>query len=517
MSKSQDVEKGIVQVFADHTILSYSQPWAVNYREKSSGTGFCISIPNYLTDKYRSDSNSNKYIITNAHCVYSSSYITVRKRGIALLYKAEVNAIIYECDLAILSIDIEFYLKSKQKKDTGKIVNEFWDDIIPLEIGGYPSKLDSVYVYGFPLGGFNVSISSGTVNRIQIIDYFGISPGIAIQIDAPINPGNSGGPVVDSKGNVIGVAFAGEDDRYTQNMGYIIPTTLVRYFLSIIKMKETFQGLCSLGIQYQKITNIFLQEYFELNNETGILITKVDKFAFSETVLQRFDIITHIDDIKIDSDGTMHLKEIIENCDSLITDKDLKSELLSYGEVCPFTNLIGLKKKGETVILKIIRNKKRLNIEVKLDAKKYLVPLIDYTFQPSYYVLSGLVFIPLTYMLYVEKKNNHEYVSNFTEYLINQDMKYEDEEVVVLSQILPSEFTEDLPDNNFILHSINDIEVINLKHLYETTQKELKKSKFLKFEFKDTGKIIILNSDDVLKNQYKIILENIGDIPEYVN
>lgn len=515
MNKSHDIEKSIVQLFVDHAIPSYTQPWSISYREKSAGTGFCIKLDNYIIDKFKLDQNKNKYILTNAHCIQNATYISIRKRGVAFLYKAQVNNAIYECDLAILSIDSQFYSKSKQKKDTGKIVNDFWNDLVPLELGGIPSKLDSVYVYGFPMGGFNVSITTGSVNRIQILDYFNTSTGIVIQIDAPINPGNSGGPVVDYKGIVIGVAFAGEDDRYTQNMGYIIPTTIVKYFLTVIKKMTQFTGLTSLGIQYQNLSNLVLREYFELE-DTGILITKVEKFNSSENYLQKNDIITHIDGIKLDSDGTMNIRDVFETCDPTISQEDLNSELLRSGEVCPFGILISLKKIGETISLKIIRDKKKLTLEYKLYPRKYLIPILEYQLPPSYYILTGLVFIPLSYMFYSEKKGEHEYVSNFTPYLENQDMKYSDEQIIVLSQILPSEFTEDFPDNNFILNSINEIEIINLKHLYEICKKEIKKSKYLKLDFRDTSKIIILNTGDIIKNQDKIIQEHLGDIPEYM-
>src|SRR6185437_10799219 len=168
ISKSAEIENSIVQIFSDHIHPSYSQPWSASNGGKSSGTGFCINLTGLLVEKLK-QKNQDKYIITNAHCVHNSTYITIRKKGSSTNYKAKIYGIIYECDLAILSIDTVFYQNSKQKKDLDKIMNQFWDSLHPLEIGGFPSKLDMVYVYGYPLGGYNISITTGSVNRIQII------------------------------------------------------------------------------------------------------------------------------------------------------------------------------------------------------------------------------------------------------------------------------------------------------------------------------------------------------------
>jgi S1-C subfamily serine protease len=510
--QSKDIEKSIVQIFSDHDQPSYSQPWSTIKHEKSSGTGFCVNVPDYLTEKLKSPKNKNKYIITNAHCVHNSTYITIRKRGIAFLYKARIDGIIYECDLAILSIDTESYQASKQKKDLSKIMNEFWDDLLPLEIGGLPSKLDTVYVYGYPLGGYNISITTGAVNRIQIIQYFDATMGIAIQIDAPINFGNSGGPVVDVNGAVIGVAFSGEDDRFTQNMGYIIPTALVRYFLKAIRGE--FRGLCSLGIQYQGLNNVVLREYLGLKRESsGILITGFDRYGSSDKILKKMDVIIAINDKSIDNDGTMSLYDILSDSDP---SSDLNSDLLQKGEIAPFTSFIGLKHTGETVKITVLRDSQITHINIKIKPKKFLAPILEYQIQPSYCIVAGLVFIPLTLMAYMEKKQNHEYISHLTDYLEKQELNEENEQVIILSQIFTTEITEDYPDDNFIVKSINEIEINNLEHLYQTVQKELGKNKYLKFEFKDTSKVIILNSSDVNKYQENIIFENLGDIPDFV-
>src|SRR5271168_2241547 len=133
--KTIDIEKSIVHILCDHSVVSYVQPWSAAKKYNTTGTGFCLK----LGDK-------QKYIMTNAHCVCNASNIEIRKRGNASSYKGKIVNIVFECDLAMLSIDAEFYEKSKHRKDAVKIINEFWEDITPLEIAGLPSKLDTIYV-----------------------------------------------------------------------------------------------------------------------------------------------------------------------------------------------------------------------------------------------------------------------------------------------------------------------------------------------------------------------------------
>ena len=50
-----------------------------------------------------------------------------------------------------------------------------------------------------------------------------------MQTDAAINPGNSGGPVFDRAGRVVGIATAGI--LFAQNLGFFVPSTIIRDFL----------------------------------------------------------------------------------------------------------------------------------------------------------------------------------------------------------------------------------------------------------------------------------------------
>ena len=94
-------------------------------------------------------------------------------------------------------------------------------------------ETQEVYVFGFPFGenlGKNITVSTSSVSSLRK-DKDGILA--QVQVNGGMNPGNSGGPVVDSAGNVIGVAVAGI--RNTQ-INFAIPGDAVR---------TVFNGRCS--------------------------------------------------------------------------------------------------------------------------------------------------------------------------------------------------------------------------------------------------------------------------------
>lgn len=504
MPASHKIEKSIVQIYADHSYPSYAQPWSYLDYHKSTSTGFCVAVPEFVTDRWRTTENSNKYIITNAHCVHNSNFIKIRKRGESTQYRCRVDSIVYECDLAILSIDYDYYISSKQKHDVKELVNRFWDPLEPLTFGGLPNKLDRVYVYGYPLGGYNISITSGSVNRIQIIKYYEVVYGIAIQIDAPINFGNSGGPVVDTSGIVIGIAFSGEDDRFTQNMGYIIPTGLVEFFLRSIVASRRFRGLCSLEIGIQTLDNIAMREYLKVGSRTGILVNQVNKFGASAESLHRFDVIVQIDGKNIANDGSMLLADVLSGTSP------------ESGEIVPFSTFISLRIPGDVVTLTIIRDGKEMLVKVVLGPKPFLIPIMEYQIVPSYCIVAGLVFVPLSLMVIDEKAKDKEYISHMMHYHISREMRKKDEQIIILSQRFDSEITEGIETENNILKSVNSTEIVNLDHLHRVIKTESKKSSALLFEFWDTGKIVIINSQDYIRNQRSILLKHIGDVPEYI-
>jgi S1-C subfamily serine protease len=98
-----------------------------------------IRILSYL--KYLYDGNvgfviPGRKILTNAHVVADHTFVLVRKHGSPTKYRAEVQAIGHECDLAILVVESE----------------EFWEGMNFLELGDIPYLQEAVAVVGYPQG-----------------------------------------------------------------------------------------------------------------------------------------------------------------------------------------------------------------------------------------------------------------------------------------------------------------------------------------------------------------------------
>lgn len=99
-----------------------------------------------------------------------------------------------------------------------------------------------------------MSITAGVVSRIEVTSYVHSSMRLlGIQIDAAINSGNSGGPVYDAAGKLVGVAFQSYAGSEIENVGWIIPMTVVAHFLRDFERNKSYTGFPELGITWQRL------------------------------------------------------------------------------------------------------------------------------------------------------------------------------------------------------------------------------------------------------------------------
>src|SRR5205823_1947452 len=110
-----------------------------------------------------------------------------------------------------------------------------------------------VVVYGFPVGGADLSVTKGVVSRVSFSMYSGLRPGLLIQVSAAVNPGNSGGPAV-VDGQMAGVVvsrLAG-----AESISYIIPCEEVEYFLDHLKDgRSEPKPVVTTSAAYQQLEN----------------------------------------------------------------------------------------------------------------------------------------------------------------------------------------------------------------------------------------------------------------------
>lgn len=261
----------VVKVLCTHAEPNFSLPWQMRRQNQSASTGFVIDV-------------KLRHIITNAHSVEHHTQVKLKRRGSDDKYVATVLAIGRECDIALLTV-----------KD-----DAFWAGLQPLSFGPLPELQEAVAVVGYPIGGETISVTSGVVSRIEVTSYVhGRDELLGIQIDAAINSGNSGGPAFNESGECIGIAFqsmAGSGDA--ENIGYVIPSTIVNHFLTDFKANSRYTGFPALGICWQPMESPDLRKSLGLaTDEKGVLIRRVARAGAASGKLLGQDVILSVDGV----------------------------------------------------------------------------------------------------------------------------------------------------------------------------------------------------------------------------
>ncbi|XP_010528621.1 PREDICTED: protease Do-like 10, mitochondrial [Tarenaya hassleriana] len=411
----------VVKIFTVSSSPNYSLPWQNKSQRESMGSGFVIP---------------GRKILTNAHVVADHTFVLVRKHGSPTKYRAEVQAVGHECDLAILVIDNK----------------EFWEGMNSLELGDIPFLQEAVAVVGYPQGGDNISVTKGVVSRVEPTQYVhGATQLMAIQIDAAINPGNSGGPAI--MGNkVAGVAF--QNLSGAENIGYIIPVPVIKHFISGVEESGKYVGFCSLGISCQPMENAQLRNNFKMSVEmTGVLISKINPLSDAHRVLKKDDIILAFDGVAIANDGTVPFRN---------------------RERITFDHLVSMKKPNETALVKVLRDGTEHEFIISLKPLQPLVPVHQFDTLPSYYIFAGFVFVPLT-QPYLHEYGEDWYNSSprrLCERALRDLPKKAGEQLVILSQVLMDDINtgyERLAELQ--VKKVNGVEVDNLRHLCQLIEK----------------------------------------------
>jgi S1-C subfamily serine protease len=337
--------RSVVKVLCVSDAPDYEQPWQTHGPTSSFGSGAIIETRGGLR------------VLTNAHCVANHVFVEVRRYGNAQKYVAEVEAIGHACDLALLTVPDE----------------EFFHGVSPIPIGRLPRLSDRVSVCGYPIGGERLSITEGIVSRIELVAYAQSNRNLlAVQIDAAINAGNSGGPVV-RHGRLVGVAFQALDEA--EQIGYMIAPSVVEHFLEDV-VDGRVDGFPSLGIAVQPLESRAHRRSLRLPaGNGGVLVTRVDHGGSAAGVLRPGDVLLAVDGVHVASDGTVVLRD---------------------GELIEHASVVASRHVGDRMPVTVSRAGQKLDFVVELRAPQGLVSEERHDVRPSYFVLGGLLFVPLT-------------------------------------------------------------------------------------------------------------------------
>ena len=310
---ANSVSKSVVSII---TNTSTTGSFFTGQVSQAAGTGFILS--------------SDGYIATNKHVVANATKIGVilddgsTYEDVELIGTDPIN------DFAIIKI-----------KDV--------KDLTPIKIGDSKTTNigQQVVAIGNALGTYQNSVTSGiisgkgrslTASDSSRTTYETLSD--MIQTDAAINGGNSGGPLVNAAGEVIGIntAYASQGN----NVGFAIPINSVKGIMAGVLKDGKFERAV-LGVRYQTITPLIAKEkkldvtagaYVKGSNNTSAVIKGS---AGDKAGIKDGDIITAVNGTKIGTAGSLG-------------------------------SLIGEYAVGDTVKLEVYRDKKYIELQVKLEA-----------------------------------------------------------------------------------------------------------------------------------------------------
>ncbi|RFO97445.1 peptidase [Rhodoferax lacus] len=237
---------------------------------QGAGTGFLIS--------------TDGLILTNAHVVKHAQEITVKLTD-RREFKARLLGVDTLTDVAVLKIEAQGL----------PIVN----------LGATQSTRvgDWVMAIGSPFG-FENTVTAGVVSATKrSMPGEGFAP--YIQTDVAINPGNSGGPLINMRGEVIGMnAMIYTRSGGFQGLSFAIPIEVVRQVAQQIAATGGVQH-ARLGVSAQEVNQV-LAESFKLPRPMGALVSDVDKGSPADRAgLASGDIVLAINGQAIEMAGDM--------------------------------------------------------------------------------------------------------------------------------------------------------------------------------------------------------------------
>src|SRR5882762_5663258 len=259
------------------------------------------------------------YIVTNNHVVDGAVDVNVTMSDRRIL-PAKVVGTDPLTDLAVIKVAGH------------DLPNAPWGDSTKLHPG------QTVLAFGNPFG-FRFTVTRGIVsalNRPNLSSDDARKPGQFIQTDAAINPGNSGGPLVNARGEVVGInTFLISQSGTFSGMGFAIPSQIVRPTVEkLIQDGKVTHGYVGIGITDVTPENA---KFFESKDNYGAIVTQVEPSSpGAKAGLKVGDLITGLDGRDVSDAGQLQV-------------------------------VVGQTRPGTTVKLRVLRDGKSMDLPVTLE------------------------------------------------------------------------------------------------------------------------------------------------------
>lgn len=232
-------------------------------RRMGLGTGFVI--------------REDGLILTNAHVIQGADIVEVQlTEDSDKQFTAEVIGFDQRTDIALIKI-----------KPDGKLPAASLGSSKDLQIGEWVAAFGNPYGHGHSMTKGIISSKGRAIEEINKIPL--------LQTDASINPGNSGGPLVNSKGQVIGINSA--IDARAQGIGFAIPIDEVKAILPQLEqrgsIRKGFLGVSPGDLDAQAAEFLGMDEY------RGAVIMSIGDGPAKKGGLRTYDVITELNGKKI--------------------------------------------------------------------------------------------------------------------------------------------------------------------------------------------------------------------------
>lgn len=250
----------------------FFDPYGGGQKQKGLGTGFVLSEDGYICTNHHVVGNAEKIIVKINDKTYTANLVGSDERT----------------DIALLKIEPREPLKPI-----------FWGNSDEVKVG------DWAIAIGNPFGldkTFTVGVVSATARKD--VDFMG-SHQSHIQTDASINPGNSGGPLINIKGQVIGInrMIFSKSGGY-MGIGFAIPINTAKSILDHLKRyKKVRRGF--IGVQVMSVTPEIAARAGRNTTEGALVVELMPGSPALRAGLQRGDIIIRVNNRNIENSGEL--------------------------------------------------------------------------------------------------------------------------------------------------------------------------------------------------------------------
>ncbi len=294
VSVVEKLSPSVVSIKTTHQVSANTPRGVVPFDMTASGSGVIIT--------------PDGYVLTNSHVIHDSKALEVSLSD-GKAYPADVVGADSDTDLAVLRIPA-FNVKAAELGDSNM-----------LRVGQLVIAIGNPY-------GFQTSVTAGVVSAIgrSMRSQSGRLIENVIQTDASLNPGNSGGPLVDSRGQVVGINTA--VIQSAQGICFAIPINTARWVAGLLikegRIKRGYLGIRGLN---RKLNRIEARKY-NLAIEFGVEVHDVagDGPAYHAGI-RSGDIIVTINGISV-----MSVDDIHRYLTRVEAGTSLKLEVLRNGE-----------------------------------------------------------------------------------------------------------------------------------------------------------------------------------------